>query len=139
MSTIPKSEGGFTAIELVVMLVVLATAFASFAGAFGSIQTITKKAKDLNNANQVAFAKVQEYENKTFSGIPTTSPADTLQQVEDFSSSLPTSLQAPRTGIVYVNTSASGTLKQVVVSIHYGSGSNARYIDYADFIQKNGL
>ncbi|MDL2362933.1 MAG: hypothetical protein QFB86_00955 [Patescibacteria group bacterium] len=138
MSSIKNNGEGFTAIELVVMLVVLAVAFTGFAGSYNTIQGITKKARDINVANQLAFAKVQAYENLAYTSLPTTTPTGSLIQVEDFSSALPTNLRAPRTGIVYVNT-VSPTLKQIVVSIRYGSSDDQKVIDYADFIQKNGL
>jgi len=138
MSNIHKASGGFTAIELVVMLVVLVVAFTSFASGFNTIQVINKKAKDINTANQYAFAKVQEYENKPFTSLPTTVPTGSLVQVEDFSGSLPTTLRSPRSGKVYINT-VSSTLKQVVVDVEFGSGSDQRIAQYADFIQKNGL
>lgn len=138
MSTIKTDSGGFTAIELIVMLVVLAVTFTAFASGFNTIQTLNKKAKDVNISNQLAFAKIQEYENKPFSSIATTTPTGTLVNVEDFSSTLPTTLRSPRSAIVYINT-VSSTLKQVVVNVTYGSGSDQKTIQYADFVQKNGL
>lgn len=129
---------GFSAIELVVMLVVLAVAFTSFASSFNTIQVVNKKAKDINIANQLAFAKVQDYENKPYTSLQATTPLGTLVQVEDFSASLPATLKKPRTAIVYINT-VSSTLKQVVVDVRYDSGSNQHIVEYADFIQKNGL
>jgi type II secretory pathway pseudopilin PulG len=138
MSKIQMSSGGFTAVELLVILVMLATLFTTFTSSFNTIQTLNKRAKDINGANQLAFAKIQAYENTPFASLPSTSPSGTLVQVEDFSSTLPVTLTKPRSAIVYVN-SVSSTLKQVVVNIQYDSGSSLHTIQYADFIQKNGL
>jgi competence protein ComGC len=139
MSTIWQTSDGFTAVELLVMLVVLVIVFTSFANSFSTIQHINKEALDINTANQIAFAKVEQYENEPFSSLPSTTPAGTLVQVEDFSSSLPSSLQNPRTAIVYIN-SVSSTLKQVIVDVEYGNNAAQKHIlEYADFIQKNGL
>ncbi|MDB5168930.1 MAG: hypothetical protein JWO41_286 [Candidatus Saccharibacteria bacterium] len=138
MSEIHMDDGGFTVVELIVMLVMLATLFTTFASSFSTIQQLNKMAKDLNSTNQLAFAKVQSYENTPFASLPSTSPSGTLVQVEDFSSTLPTTVPKPRTALVYVN-SVSPTLKQIVVNIQYGSGNTQRTVQYADFIQRNGL
>ncbi len=138
MSKIKTTEDGFTVVELLVMLVMLATLFTTFASSFETIQQLNKSAKDLNGTNQLAFAKVQSYENTSYGSLPNTSPNGSLVQVEDFSSSLPATVPKPRTALVYINT-ISPTLKQVVVNIQYGAGSFQRNVQYADFIQKNGL
>lgn len=139
MSEIKTSEGGFTVVELLVMLAVLVIVFTTFASSFSTIQTINKKAADVNTANQIAFAKVQEYENKPYSNLPNTVPQGSLIQVEDFTASLPSTLQKPRSAIVYINT-VSSTLKQIVVDVEYGDSTEQKHIlEYTDFIQKNGL
>lgn len=138
MSNITKDEGGFSVLELLITLIVIGVVFGAFMTTFTSIQSINKKAIDVSGTNALAFAKVQEYENKDFSDIATTTPSGSLVEVEDFSSSLPTNLESPRTGKVYVNT-MSPTLKQVVVDINFGSGPTQRIIQYATLIQKNGL
>lgn len=132
------TEGGFSVVELLITLVVIGIIFGAFMTTFTSIQNINKRALDINSANVTAFAKLEEYENKAFTSLPTTSPTGTLQQVEDFSSTLNTKLAAPRVGRVYVNT-ISPTLKQVVVTVEFGSGSGRGILQYATFIQKNGL
>lgn len=133
-----RKQAGFSIVELLITLVIIGTAFGAFMVTYTTIQSINKKALDIAAANEIAFAKVQDYENRLFSAIPDTSPAGTLVMVEDFSASLPSSLQSPRTGQVFINT-ASGTLKQIVVSITFGSGTSQRQIEYSDFIQANGL
>ena len=138
MSSIRDDSSGVAIIELLITLIIIGTAFGAFMVTFTTIQSINKKALDIARSNSIAFAKVEEYENKLFSNLPTTSPTGTLVEVEDFSSSLPATLEKPRSGKVYVNT-VSGNLKQVVVNIQFGSGPSQRIIQYADFIQRNGL
>ncbi len=138
MKALRDNTSGFAMVELLITLIIIGVAFGAFTVTFTTIQNINKKAIDVNSANSLAFAKVQEYENLNYTALPTTSPTGTLQQVEDFSASLPTSLEAPRVGKVYINTH-SGTLKQIVVDIEFGSGGDKRIIQYANFIQKNGL
>ena len=132
-----ESERGFSAVELLITLIVIGVVFGAFVVTFTSIQNINKRAIDISKANELGFAKVQEYENKNYDDITDTSPAGTLVEVEDFSSDLPMSFESPKTAKVYINT-ASPTLKQIVVSIDFGSGETARQLQYADFIQKYG-
>jgi len=138
MSMLKSSEEGFSIVELLITLIVIGVTFGAFLTIFTNIQNINKKATDINTANALAFAKVQQYENTAYTSLPVTAPSGTLVEIEDFSGSLPTTLQSPRVGKVYMN-SMSTTLKHVVVSIEFGDGSAKRTIQYANFIQKNGL
>lgn len=131
-------QAGFSTVELLITLVVIGVVFGAFLTSFNTIQNINKKGLDIANANSLAFAKMQEYENKAFTNLQTTTPTGSLQQVEDFTANLPGTLEAPRVGKVYINT-LSPTLKQVVVDIQFGSGDSLRQVQYANFIQKNGL
>lgn len=137
MSVLDEKDG-FSVVELLITLIVIGVTFGAFVTSFTSIQNIYKKAIDVNTANAIAFAKLQDYENLNFNSLPATAPLGSLQQVEDFSASLPSTLEKPRSGIVYVNT-VSGTLKQVVVDVKFGSGPSQRQIQYANFIQKYGV
>lgn len=132
------SAGGFSVVELLITLIVVGIVFTAFTTTFAGVENISKKGTDVALASQITFAKLQEYENKNFNSLPTTAPTGTLQQVEDFSASLPGVLETPRSGKVYINT-LSNTLKQVDVKATFGSGATQRYIEYVSFIQKNGL
>ena len=136
--TLLDDEVGFSIVELLITLIIIGVFFGSFTLAFTSIQGINKKANDVMDANQVAFSKVQEYENKSFNSIPATTPSGSLVEVENFSASLPSTLEKPRTGKVYINT-ISPTLKQIVVTIEFGSGDAIRRVQYGDFVQLQGV
>lgn len=131
-----KDNKGFTVVELLVTLLVAGIVFIAFATTFSGIENITKKGSDQALAANAAFSKLQEYENMKFTSLPNTTPAGTLQEVEDFSGSLSGALGSPRTGKVYIN-SQSPSLKQVVIRVSYGSSS--RFVEYVTFIQKNGV
>ncbi len=133
-----KTRAGFATVELLVILIVIGIVFSAFVTTFVAIQNINKKASDVQTANALAFEKVQQYENTLFSSLSDTTPSGTLVEVEDFSADLPTALQTPRVGKVYINT-VSPTLKHIVVSIEYGQGGTKQDIQYATFIQRNGL
>jgi prepilin-type N-terminal cleavage/methylation domain-containing protein len=132
-----KNSGGFSVIELLITLIVVGVLFVAFTTTFASVENISKKGSDIATASQIAYAKLQEYENLNYASLPATSPSGTLKEVEDFSASLPTVLESPRVGKVYINTT-SATLKQVVVKLTFGSGPSQRYVEYVSFIQKNG-
>lgn len=138
MRTLRDNTTGIAIVELLITLIIISTAFGAFMVTFTTIQSINKKAIDLSRANSIAFAKIGEYENRNFSTLPTTNPANTLVEVEDFGNTLPTTMEKPRVGKVYVNT-VSGNLKQVVVTITFGTGPSQRQVQYATFIQRNGL
>jgi prepilin-type N-terminal cleavage/methylation domain-containing protein len=130
--------GGFTVVELLVTLLVVGVVFLAFTTTFAGVENISKKGGDVALASQHALAKLESYENLNFNSLPATSPSGSLQQVEDFSSSLPTVLEQPRVGKVYINT-VSNTLKQVDVQVTFGSGASQRFIEYVTMIQKNGI
>lgn len=129
---------GFTVVELLITLIVVGVVFMAFTTTFAGVENISKKGNDVAIASTQAFAKLQQYEGMNFTSLPTTAPVGSLQEVEDFSASLPTALESPRSGKVFINTSSS-TLKQVDVRVSFGSGPSQRYIEYVTFIQRNGL
>lgn len=133
-----KNRAGFATVELLVTLIIIGIIFGAFITTFVAIQNINKKASDIQVANAYAFEKVQAYENTLFSSLESTTPSGSLIEVEDFSDTLPNTLQSPRVGKVYTNT-ISPTLKHIVVSVEYGSGGTKQDIQYATFIQRNGL
>lgn len=131
------SEHGFTVVELLITLLIITTVFGSFVITFTTIQSINKKSLDISAANVTAFAKLQDYENINFLDLPSTVTGD-LEEVEDFSDDLPQSLRSPRVGKVYIN-GMSDSLKHIVVDISFGAGADQRTIQYASFINRNGL
>lgn len=133
-----SAQRGFSVVELLITLIVVGVVFVAFTTSFAGIENISKKGTDIAIASQQTLAKLEEYENLNFNNLPTTAPTDTLQQVEDFSSSLPGVLETPRVGKVYINTK-SNSLKEVLVKVTFGSGASQRYIEYITFIQKNGV
>lgn len=133
-----QNNGGFTVVELLITLIVVGVVFVAFTTTFAGVENISKKGSDIATASAAAFSKLESYENLDFNSLPATSPNGTLKQVEDFSASLPSVLEAPRSGKVYINTQST-TLKQVDVQVTFGSGASQRFIEYDTFIQKNGV
>jgi prepilin-type N-terminal cleavage/methylation domain-containing protein len=132
-----NQQQGFSAIELLITLIVVGIVFMAFTTTYAGLLNLTKKGTDIATASQIAFAKLQEYENYNYNDLPA-GGSGSLAVVDDFSSSLPAVLEAPRVGQVYIN-SSSPTLKQIVVRVAFGAGPAQRYIEYTTFIQKHGV
>lgn len=131
-------SGGFSTVELLVTLIAISIVFGAFTTTFVTIQGINKRTSDVQQANNVLFSKLQEYENTLFTSLPDTAPQGSLEEVEDFSDEIATNLPAPRVGKVYIN-SVSPTLKHVVVSVEFGPDATKQNFQYATFIQRDGI
>lgn len=132
-----KNQSGFSAVELLVILFILSIAFIAFAGLFITIKNTNMRAKMATEANRAAFSKLQEYENKSFDDITVGNIANSYE-VEDFSPSLSTRLNDPKSGKVFVE-SVTPTLKLVKVQVNYFSGIGDRPIHYSTYIQQSGV
>jgi len=137
-----RNEAGFSLIEIMLSLVlssiVLMVGFQLLT--LGS--QLNTRTETLLAANSIAFAKIQEYENKTFDNIPASSSA-TPYQIEDFSAQMITDSGGfinSGTAKVYSNFEpSSGSLKKLNVIIDFQYGSRTRKIEYATFIQMGGV
>lgn len=137
-----RNEAGFSLIEIMLSLVlssiVLMVGFQLLT--LGS--QLNTRTETLLAANSIAFAKIQEYENKTFNNIPASSSA-TPYQIEDFSTQMITDSGGfinSGTAKVYSNFEPnSGSLKKLNVIIDFQYGSRTRKIEYATFIQMGGV
>lgn len=134
-----ERQGGFTVAEA---LVGLAAASMLILLAFSLTQltsNIVNNTKRYLIVNSTAFAKMQEYENKTFNNIPVGSAPN--YEVEDFTSELAAytnpPIQSP-SAKVYVEP-VSGSLKKVRINISYYGNGSTRFIEYATYIQLGGV
>ena len=135
MDTGTRREDGFSAIEMIISIVVIGIIYGAFANTFITLNSIIFKSKIITSANQMASNKMQEYENMAYSLLP---PGDTSVESEDFSSSLDYILPEPRSGKVFVS-AISPTLKLITVKVSYGAGAAINTIEYQTYIQQNGV
>jgi len=134
-----RDQGGFTVAEALAGLAaaaVLILISLSLTRLTSQIVTNTRRYLVVNAA---AFAKMQEYETKTFDNIAVgTSPT---YEIEDFSASL-TAITSPKikspVAKVY-SEPVSGSLRKVRILVSYESGGVSRFIEYATFIQLGGV
>lgn len=132
-------QQGFTIIEAMLGLAA-ASVLALTAMSLTTLSTqIIGNTKRYLVVNSSAFAKMQEYENRTFNNIPDGTAPN--YEVEDFSASM-ASLTNPRidspVAKVY-SEPISGSLKKIRVVINYQNGTQNRFIEYATYIQLGGV
>ncbi|PLS80602.1 hypothetical protein CYG49_05030 [Candidatus Saccharibacteria bacterium] len=131
-----SSSEGFSIVELIVTLTVATIAVVIILSMHATAGRLTDRSTDLLAANEIAFAKLQEIENKPFSSIES-GPVDTPKET-NFDSQVPTSLPSPRIGRTYVS-SPTPTLKYVLVRVKYGQGVGEKVVEYGTYIQEGGL
>lgn len=138
MRIIKTRSSGFATVELLVTIIIIGLVLSAFITTYNTIQNINKKARDIQKSNIVAFEKLQKYENTDYSSLPNSSVNGAWDEIEDFSSEIPDTVDSPRVGKAYVSTS-SNTLKQIGVQVEFGSGSSKQTITYVTYIQKHGV
>lgn len=135
-----RNEGGFTVTELLFTLFIILITFSTFLSITSAVNQTSAKTEDYLAANSVAFAKIQEYETKSFDAITVGVPANNFE-VEDFSSSINgqvnNELINPR-GKVFVSPESS-SLKKIRVTVTFSDIGKDRTIEYATFIQVGGV
>lgn len=135
MSNLGKKNGGFSAIELLVMIIILAITFTGFVSGYNLITQANKKSQNMNTASNLAISKLQEYQNKRYEDINASSGFGETTIVENFGSEFPASFNAPKTATVSVSNQSSDS-KQIIVNVVYGNGDQKRKISYIDFIRR---
>lgn len=134
-----QAQGGFTILEAMIGLA-LAAVLAITAVSLTTLSTqIIGNTKRYLLVNSVAFAKMQEYENKTFDQIAVgTSPSF---EVEDFSDELSSSTNPTIKNPVakVYSEPVSGSLRKIRIKIEYQNGPSTRFIEYATYIQLGGV
>ena len=134
-----KQTDGFTAIEVLISLGILSILFFA-AVTMVTISTNTNaRALAIQNINEIAFAKIQEYENMEFSDIPIGSPGNDYE-VEEFIAEVESKAEKGITindAKVY-NEPISGSLYYLTLNIEYEYGANPSNIEYATYIQLGG-
>lgn len=137
-----KNELGFSLVEIMMAIVLSAVALGVGFSLLTLGSQVSARTESLLAANSVAFAKVQEYENKSFTSIPIGVPASSYM-VEDFSSSLSTlSGGKVRNGTAKVYTQYmpnSQSLIKMNVVIEFQYGSRMRKIEYGTYVQMGGV
>lgn len=133
-------DSGFTIIEVLLSLFVLSSVLIIGFQIVTLGNQMSTRAKITLAANAIAFAKVQEYENKSYNLIPIGVSGNNYE-VEDFSNQVVSDSDGSiksATAKVYIQP-ISGSLKKMSVKIDYKVLSETKFIEYASYIQLGGV
>lgn len=131
-----RIKNGFTVIELLITLFVVAAAFLLISTTYSMVARMTDKSEDFLSANSIAYQKLQRYENDEFTNIPS-GPVDAPYEV-DFGAELPSSLSGPTEAKVFI-TDQTPTLKYIFVRLTYHSTGIKQTLEYGSYVQQGGL
>jgi hypothetical protein len=127
---------GFTLMELFITLIVCASTFVAFVTLFYALNNYSKKSYQLLVASDLAYAKLQSYEQKNFHEVANGN-GSLNYKIEDFSSEIPETVGADRTGEVFVlPVSDNPRLKKIDVIVKYKIGRDEKLVHYASILQE---
>jgi prepilin-type N-terminal cleavage/methylation domain-containing protein len=137
-----NSQGGFSLVEMMLAIVLSAVVLAVGTAILTLGNQISYRTESLLASNSVAFAKIQEYENKTFTNITIGDVANDYE-IEDFSAQVPASTNnvvKNATAKVYSQYAPnSQSLVKLWVIVDFQYGNRTRIIEYATYIQMGGV
>ena len=138
-----KLKKGFSLVEVMMAIVLASVALGVGFSLLTAASAMNARTETLLAANAAAFAKVQQYENKTFSNISIGDSAGSFE-IEDFSTSLPTitgNIIKSGTAKVYSEYAYETTqsLIKLRVVIDFPYGNRTRSIEYGTYIQLGGV
>ncbi len=138
-----KHFTGFSLVEIMMAIVLASVVLIVGFSLLTLGNQVSARTEALLAANAAAFAKVQEYENKEYANVPIGVSA-TSYEVEDFSSSIPTTTNGlVKNAVAKVYTqyasATTGSLIKMNVVIEFQYGSRMRKIEYGTYIQMGGV
>lgn len=136
----PTREDGFTIVEVIISLFVISMVVIIGFQIVALGNQVSARARIMLSANAIAFAKMQEYENKTFENIPNGSSSNSYE-IEDFSTAaVNDSNGVIKAAVAKVRSEpVSLSLKKVKIELSYRVFSEMKYIEYATYVQLGGV
>lgn len=139
---IHRGGQGFSLVEIMAAIVLSAVALSVGFSLLTLGNQISARTEALLAANSAAFAKVQEYENKTFDNIPIGVVGNDYE-VEDFSADIEATTGGKvKKATAKVHTQYEGDSESLIkmkVVIDFQYGNRTRKIEYGSFIQLGGV
>lgn len=136
---IGNKNDGFTVVELLFTLFVTVIVFTTYTSVTIVVHQTASRTDNYLAANSVAFAKMQEYETKSFTTIPVGIPGNNFE-VEDYTNTINpqvnNELNNPR-GKVFVSPESSSLVK-IRVTLTFADRGSDRTIEYGSFVQLGG-
>lgn len=127
---LPKTESGFTLIEVIVTATFLGIVVVSLAQLFISTEGINRESRNVAIATQLAQKKIETLRNTSFASL--------TAGTENFSSELPPALGAPKSAST-VTTDEELGLKRIEVKIQYYEKTKPQTIELSTLIAERGI
>jgi prepilin-type N-terminal cleavage/methylation domain-containing protein len=125
------SNGGFTIVELLVTIAIIGIASIGIASLFYSIQVTQQQSRYVDAATRAAQREIEVLRNNSYNNLQD-------GQVINFTSDLPDSLPANKSGIVNVSEPSNG-LKRVDVTVSYSNSGRTHSVKLSSLIGIIGL
>jgi prepilin-type N-terminal cleavage/methylation domain-containing protein len=125
-----KAENGFTIIELLIAIAVVAILVPTLIGFVTTLNRFNDRARDMAIVNALVENKVESLRSIGFSGI--------TDGTTSFSSELPTTIGTPRTATYTVTTPNPG-IRQVDISVSYDDHGIQQATTYRTYIGELGV
>lgn len=126
-----NDQKGFTIVELLVAILIIGITTASISSLFISVQGVQRKTSYLDSATRAAQREVESLRNDNYGSL-------TAGQTINFTSDLPTSLPANRSGTVTVS-EPSSDIKRVDVTVTYTDGGKQQVVKLSSLIGVIGI
>lgn len=137
-----KQFDGFSLVEVMMALVLASVVLIVGFQLLVLGNQVSARTESLLTVNAATFAKIQEYENKTFDSIPVGDIANDYE-IEDFSTQLISesgnSVHRATAKVYSQFMPNSESLIKLWVIVDFGYGSRDRLIEYATYIQMGGV
>lgn len=124
-------DTGFTIVELLVTTVVAGLIIVAVTSLFITIERTQHSTQLLETATRAGEQEIESLRNSNYGSL---TPGQTI----NFTSSLPNSLPAPRTGTVVVSEPTTG-VRRVDVTIKYRDGSKEKNVKLSSLIGQLGI
>lgn len=128
-----RNEKGFTLLEVLITIAVMAIVFIALAGAFNTIHQINARANTLTVATQLAQQQHEKVRNTAYNSIAI--------GTSDFSSVLTPykNLGSPKSATMVVTQVNANGLKKIDITILYTDQKNPKTVKVTTLVALNGI
>lgn len=125
-----KRPAGFTIVELLVTIALLALAVPALATLINTVSAINDRARDLASIHALVEHKLESLRSISYTGLN--------NGTTDFTTELPATVATPRNA-TYTISSHSASVKQIDVSVSYNDHGETRSLTYRTYIGELGV
>ncbi len=129
MDSTIKSQSGFTLLEIIVTITIIAMGTLAIASVSVGTGSINRQAQNLSLATEAAQKKMEADRNLPYASIPAS---------EDFSASLPADLPTPKSATATLTTISPG-LSRLDINVSYTDKSHTRNAQISTLVYQQGI